>query len=474
MFEIIKNMHNSFVKFLRSCFCSLLVISWISEPLHGARSVSHYGITWSFSTDCITGVFANGEPWVVGPVTITEITPLAVTTDPTGAIGGDHGSMVNPIPGTRQAFEAWLDLGAGGIYNRDYTQPSSNIKDYLPYTAASGDAVVSSITTHLHVNGTRVDTICVLTVLASQPPPGSFRPGYFGTDRTIRFNKADINWSVLANLPKPSSAPSQAYIETTLPALPWVEWGPGYGTGEMSPKRNGASYIGGDLGSPGSTYGREIAYKWSTVALWLNLENTREVKEKAMIQTIQVGIDLHSYLSNIPGGIGFYADGGHKVGRKFPLFLAAVALNDPVLLSYAANPKLFVEDQCTFIVQATDVGRKLVPGHVGWTTEMIGMGEWGVKHLYNPEYDDSRFWESDGGVPYRFAHWPYMFGAVLAAEIMGKKAEWNHEAIFVYNKRFREKAGVGDGFQARIWEEFEKQARPSQPNPARILRSQNK
>ena len=41
----------------------------------GATSVSRHGITWTFDRDRVTGQYANGDPWVVGPVVITAISP---------------------------------------------------------------------------------------------------------------------------------------------------------------------------------------------------------------------------------------------------------------------------------------------------------------------------------------------------------------------------------------------------------------
>jgi hypothetical protein len=408
--------------------------------------ITHYGITWEIEESRLTGVFANGEPWVIGPVTIKKILPIGVDIDPTGQSGGTNGSMVNPIPNTQQGFEAWADLGSSQI---NYSV-EKDISLSLPRKLVAGDALVSSITSHREVNRTKADTIAVLTVLSEAPPEGSFRPGFYGTDRTVRFNRSQIDWSVLKNLAHVLGTPTQAYIEAMLPALPWFEWGPGYGTGLMSPTRNSGSYLGGDLGGGYSTYGREVAIKWSMVALWLNMENTQAVKEKAMIQTIQSGIDLHSYLSNVAGGVGFWADGGHKVGRKFPLFLAAVALNDPILRLYASNPILFPEDQCTFIVQESDFGRILDPGHGVYTLEMIGLGEWGVKHYFNQKHDDSRWWD---GVPYRFGNWPAMSGAVLATELMGQQAAWGHPAIFAYNERFHSISGFGE-FVESVWSAY--------------------
>ena len=44
-------------------------------------SVTQYGITWHFGETRETGRYANGDWWVVGPVTITSITPASRTID---------------------------------------------------------------------------------------------------------------------------------------------------------------------------------------------------------------------------------------------------------------------------------------------------------------------------------------------------------------------------------------------------------
>src|SRR3954463_3668709 len=40
------------------------------------KEVSQYGITWTFDKPAKTGQFITGDWWVVGPVTIVNITPL--------------------------------------------------------------------------------------------------------------------------------------------------------------------------------------------------------------------------------------------------------------------------------------------------------------------------------------------------------------------------------------------------------------
>ena len=56
-------------------------------------SITQYGITWTFDREYECGQFVNGDYWVVGPVTVTGISP--------GWDGEKHGSMVNPDPGNR-------------------------------------------------------------------------------------------------------------------------------------------------------------------------------------------------------------------------------------------------------------------------------------------------------------------------------------------------------------------------------------
>ena len=45
------------------------------EDLPLKSSLSQYGMTWTFDKPARVGQFVNGDFYVVGPVTITEITP---------------------------------------------------------------------------------------------------------------------------------------------------------------------------------------------------------------------------------------------------------------------------------------------------------------------------------------------------------------------------------------------------------------
>ncbi len=452
----------------------------------GNTIISQHGITWTITGEKQCGNFANGEAWVVGPVSINYIYPNPTLT-PVCVPDADgktdkctktlHGSMINPIPNQKHGFDA----NAPTIPQTSYDL-NLNVALSFPISLNAGDSLASSRTMNTYPKF--VDTVCVLTVLDSAPPAGSFRPGPYGTDRTIRWNKSQIDYSVLKNLEHVPGSPTKQYIESILPALAWWEWGGSWADGVLAANNNLSSY----RFDGASTYGREISYKWGEVGLWLNLNNSQADKERAAIRSIQSGIDIWSYITN---GGNFYHDGGHKGGRKFPVFLAAVMLDDPVLRAFAKDVTIFQEDTQTFFVCGPEGGehclecdpnppwrlRKdqiaLLPAcilnsdgkyrvnDVGKYTEPparffeiptqtflqsdIGMPEWGVRHWFDTRQDDR-----DPQSGYRHVVWPAMAGPVLAASLMGQEDAWGHPAIFAYNERYYSEFGF-TGFVGNMW-----------------------
>lgn len=73
-----------------------------------ASSLTQYGITWNFETEVPYGQFANGDYWVVGPVTVigieNEYHVHGFTPGP-----GQDGSMVNPDGGWNQGYDDTLN-----------------------------------------------------------------------------------------------------------------------------------------------------------------------------------------------------------------------------------------------------------------------------------------------------------------------------------------------------------------------------
>src|SRR5688572_12021616 len=84
--------HLNLRKFSSILLTAVLGLCGCSPRLFAATSLSQFGITWRFDRDYKTGQFANGDYWVVGPVTILSISPSPVEID------GEtlNGSMINP------------------------------------------------------------------------------------------------------------------------------------------------------------------------------------------------------------------------------------------------------------------------------------------------------------------------------------------------------------------------------------------
>ena len=458
-----------------TCLFASVILSISSQA---AKTLTYFNATWTFSEDRTTGIFANGEPWVVGPVTITAISPSNNSTwdnSYPGESGPNSGSMRVTVPNTFQGYCTKMRYTRGMPTTGTYYDPALDLSrtQNLPAILLPGEMLMTATGQPELINGvgsSNINEICVLTILPEAPPAGSFRPSLFATTtRVIQYNKSDINYTILKNFAPVPATPSQANIEMRLPALPWFEYDNSWVQTQYGPANNFAA-DGGPLTYPNtsSVYGRNIGYKWSYVALWLNTENSQSVKEKAMIQTIQAGLDIASFVRH--GGV-FHADGGHKIGRKVPMLLAGLALKDADILSMVADQALprFAEDQSTFIVQQSDVGR-VVNGSVvaQYIQADVGLPDWGVKHFNDPKNDDRR-WE--GGVPDRF-RWPAVVGSILAADLMDQRAAWNHPAIFAYTERFKERHGIGDGLEGQMWRRYKKSpdGSPATPQGLKIKR----
>jgi hypothetical protein len=346
-------------------------------------------------------------------------------------------------------------LGTGINYNSALNAALS-----FPISLVAGDVLVSSKTyEQFNIYGgdsnafarwnDMVQSYGALTVLSEAPASTVFRPGLFGTARKT-FTIADIDWSIFPDLVSFTESPSLATIQAFAPGLCNVEWSGASSTGPFIGAENIATGIY-EYGP--STYGRDIADKWSKVALYLMQEPTAPnlaAWQQIVYNTIQAGLDTYYYFAN---GGDLQANGGQKVGRKFPMFLAAMALRNPSLakdsdlLALAANETAFPEDQCTFIVGAEHVGMTVDSPRETYITADLGLAEWGQSPLTSPASNDRR---SDAA--YRTANWPQVAGGVLAARLMGKDVEWGHSETLLYAERHRSWLGFGDApFTDAVW-----------------------
>ena len=127
-----------------------------------AKTVTRHDITWTFDKLYPTGTFLNGDPWVLGPVTITAVSP-----DWDGEV---HGSQVDPAPSKEQGFRTAFKFGPK--YN-------DTLRAKFPLKLSGVKSLVSTVGMKPQKIGgayEAFETASVLTVVDKIPAPKSFRP----------------------------------------------------------------------------------------------------------------------------------------------------------------------------------------------------------------------------------------------------------------------------------------------------------
>jgi hypothetical protein len=419
---------------------------------YAERQVSQFGITWTFERECTVGRFANGDNWVIGPVTIIGIEP------PSTEMNGRtmNGSMVNPSPklGSTQGYDNSMYGKYSPHFDPNLNVARPNNKDLSasnPLIADTGCSLVSTISMSEPGHRPQLKTAAILTVLAEPAPEGSFRPPYCGTDKTIKFNKSQLDYSLLTNLKPVPNTPSLTEVERYF-EHPWIDHVPGWIGGFHHPVDNMPHY------------GREIATQIGIGALMLHLNFTEREKETLLVRFVQLGIDIYGVVQN-GGKNNWPGNGGHASGRKWPILFAGLVLNDADMKNIgsksgdylyegddgtgnsASDYIHFGEDDQTFYVSQIDVNATHLP-HWGDATNVpyigpdkrdpvmrpyeqkdIGLPEWGIR----VSSKSNKWWTTTYRRCCTANSWA---GFVLAAHIMGVKDLWNHDSLFDYMDRY--------------------------------------
>lgn len=389
-----------------------------------ATTISHYGVTVTLAGTHTTGLFANGEPWIAGSsFSLTSISNPPYQSPSANARHG--GAMLNPIPTGHQGYAQSLE-GITPPHVHAYDS-ALDVSLSLPLAIVAGDYLAVAITRNdAAINGKNTIYVMVgFTFLATAPAAGSLRPGPFGSGgRTVTRNVSGFNWSVLKNLSTAAvpNLPTKSYMEDVgrNPALPWWEWGPGWEASTIRPWLNV-----GTMGDGNS--GQYYSYEFSRKALWLNCNLTQSDKEKVLIQFVQQGIDIASYIAN---GGNFFAGGSHQLGAKVALAVAAAVLNDSAMIAMVKGTH-FIEDITTFFVTETDVGRVVDNSAIGgsYISGDIGLAEWGILHDFSPQKDDRHLNAGYRGM------WSGVVGGVLAMRFMGLES-MGELSMFAYTERY--------------------------------------
>ena len=378
-------------------------------------AITQFGITWTFAQPTEHGRFANGDYWVIGPVQIVNINP------PSANIGGrtKNGSMINPGLGMTQGYDSAMYGSYGPAYNATMNV-ALGISPANPRTIQPGSSLISSISIDEAGFRPQLKTAAILTVLAQAPPAGSFRPPYFGSDKTIRYNLAQLNFHRLPKLAPVVGTPALTTVADRF-ERPWLEHVLGWTGRYCHPQDNMPDY------------GRDMALAIGNGVLSLLLDYPDQQKQTLLVRMVQYGIDLHA----ISAGGGIWTDdGGHMHGRKLPILLAGLVLNDADMLAIGTTkPNSFQEDRQTWFVTQYDVGRPLYTAdgrpREEYIQEDVGIPEWGEKHFQQPNRD-GRNWDAY----YRRIVGHSILAHVLTANILNLRQRWNWEPLFQYIDRY--------------------------------------
>jgi len=397
------------------------------------NQITQFGITWTFDKAYPSGQFANGDYWVVGPVTVFDISPRSTSS------GGRtmNGSMINPSPRNRlsQGYDSAM---TGDSFNAALNDARPNNQDLSasnPLQVPVNSSLVSTISLSNPGNRPQLKTAAILTVLASAPSAGSFRPSYSGTDKTIRFNKSQLNYSLLGHLSPVANTPAMATVERYF-ERPWIDHISGWLAGFHHPSDNMPNY------------GRGMSSQVGIGALMLHLNFTNAEKETLLIRYVQLGLDWYG-VSQDGGQDNWAPDGGHASGRKWPILFAGLMLNDQAMKHIGPGDGtgsiMFGEDAQTFYVTQADIDMH------DYVQTDLGLAEWGIRHATIPGLD-TKSWAANYRRCCTANAW---HGFVLAARMMGAQALWAHDALFDYQDRYMaETLANNDPGWMRTWDKF--------------------
>ncbi len=394
-----------------------------------AAQLEQYGITWTFDQAYQVGHFVTGDWWVVGPVTVTAISPAPA--------GGRNGSMINPVPGNTQAYD-----------DRNFYYNASDART-PPFEVSSGSSLVSTeslaVASYVDLIGTTVNvpssavtkSAAILTCVPTVPPEGAFRPPYVGSVKTL-YLESEITWGRLPSLPRPSSAPSIAAYASYL-RRPWIDHLADWPSRQMHPADNMPNY------------GREIAGVLGDAACLLCCDYDLQHKRPLAIGLIQIGID--NYHTALMHKHMWPSNGGQMLGRKLPILFAGLMLNRSEILTldeYDVH-----EDLSTYYGQSygeslwtgwQDSGHPYASNAMWCLTPADSLdtqgNPWRHEHRHPSTWGSAPFPNTGGQYPY-VKHDQYrricafaVPGQTIAARILGLKDAWNHPAYFDYVDRW--------------------------------------
>ncbi|NLF30348.1 MAG: hypothetical protein GX591_05605 [Planctomycetes bacterium] len=428
---------------MRYEWLSPLAVAAILLACGGARaelrpSVSQYGITWTFDRPAECGRFITGDWRVVGPVTVTAVTPAPGPADPGQKVEAPRNQFGDAAHQDDGRMRNGMMIVGEITHRQGY---DSRGQDYdaalslsVPCRLEPGRSLISTISHEALPNPSLTEkliwpseqkvravlkTAAILTCLGEAPPADAFRPSYAGTDRRL-YRYGDLRWERLGRLKRPDGPVKPQFPWQATPTWeemeryfqrPWIDHSRNWIFCHVMPTENQAAY------------GREYARLVSLASVMLQLDEPQERKRKTLIGLVQLGIDLHGLVEL---GMRWTADGGIWSGRKWPILFAGILLDDPAMANLP--PEIpFHEDQQTYYGA----------GWAGQTALFQMVAHHGPRRPYeerSPEQWDAMDRRSEAYR--RTCNAQAWIGSVLAARLMGAQRAWGHDALFDYCQRW--------------------------------------
>ena len=454
--------HVNFLKLPKTVLPPLTIYTKDNVPptptlasLEKRRSITQFGITWTFDAEVPVAQFVTGDWYVVGPVTVVMIDPKPEFGDgvsepefnkdsiqETKYAGkrARHGSMLNSprITSHLSAFKSGFDSRQHvGRYN-----PA--LFAQLPIAIKPGDALISTISRRndeiTQFGGQHIDPIracAVLSCLAEPQPADAFRPSYCDSANSRIYLTRNLRRDVLLRLPRIAGTPDSLGEQAARYQRPWQDI---CDFSMSNPLENMPHY------------GQTINEILGEATLLLQMDYRPEEKERLIVNMVQVGLDFWGQMRN---GYSWIANGGINQGRKWPIIFAGIMLQDDTLIACKqAYPKCrFEEDDQTAFCPFTYKGKVYEQSWTGAKVFYVGHGPaettadegkvgewdrgWGPLELFHPKdwpLPGKPVLGSDG---YRMANSsPAWVGLALAIRLMHMEKAWGNDAFFAYVDRW--------------------------------------
>lgn len=428
-----------------------------SNAAFATGTIAHEGVTFTLASARPAGQYANGDWWVLGPVTINSISPASTVIDGTRSDGSAysaraiHGTMLNP--GNRS-------FAAGGLLaNNAGSNPAVPIPQgfdgltgstpYASYSAANNvdpgrTGAPMTVTTGSVVKCLSATTptqtspigraaplrFVVLTVVDQIPAADAIRPGVSSANKAAAVRVQDFDLSVFQNLAPVAGTPTFAE------ALSYVS---GAFNTFMPDSINSANM----MPQTAPEYGREAANRIHAALLCLHLNSfTAEQKRTLLMHIATFASDLVSRADE--GALGF-ANGGGNQWKKPALVVATAALGSraPANWVQACDGSRFpnatdvrqvwAEDAHYSAITDFDIAQPRLTSdgrpRTAFSYMALGSVDWGN---WNDRRDAGMNWET---LWYRLLYSPALIPGTQAVELTrGAVALWNNPQPFLYMK----------------------------------------